>query len=114
MEEESELVGRKVKAHGTFDFMIRRRGKIVGIVFAKRNMMEEGMIQCAIGCEVAAELEESDIVHGIVTDYIQWCLIRSSNDKIEFQESSLWITSGIPDRQSLSKIAGTIYAMLSD
>jgi hypothetical protein len=111
---EENLDGKFVKAHGHFEFMIRRGGKAVCIVEAKRDDFEQGMAQDLVGCEVAAEVGGLDIVYGIVTNYIQWNLLRSGNEKIELDECSLRLKSDGPDLESLKEIVEKIYAMLSD
>jgi hypothetical protein len=111
---EEDLVGNFVKAHGHFEFMLRRGQKAVCIVEAKKDDIEQGMAQDLVGCEVAAELGGLDIVYGIVTNYIQWNFFRSLNHKIEKEERSLCLTPNGPERESLRAIAEKIYAMLSN
>ena len=111
---EEDLVGNFVKAHGHFEFMLRRGSKAVCIVEAKKDDVEQGMAQDLVGCEVAAEVGGLDIVYGIVTNYIQWNFLRSLNDKVEKEECSLRITPNGPERESLKEIAEKIYGMLSN
>jgi len=111
---EEDLVGNFVKAHGHFEFMLRRGQKAVCIVEAKKDDIEQGMAQDLVGCEVAAEIGGLDIVYGIVTNYIQWNFFRSLNDKVEREECSLCLTPNGPERESLRAIAEKIYAMLSN
>jgi hypothetical protein len=111
---EEDLNGKIVKAHGHFEFMLRRGNKAVCIVEAKKEDFEQRMAQDLIGCEVAAELGDLDIVYGIVTNYIQWNFLRSLDDAINMQECTLDLTDeGVPELQSLRKITGKIYGMLS-
>ena len=110
---EEDLVGNFVKAHGHFEFMLRRGNKAVCIVQAKKDDLEQGMVQNLVGCEVAAEEGGLDIVYGIVTNYIQWNFLSSLNDKVEWEECSLNISPEGPKRNSLKKIAEKIYGMLS-
>jgi hypothetical protein len=110
---EEHLVGNFVKAHGFFEFMLRRGKKAVCIVEAKKDDVENGLKQNLVGCEVVAEVEGLDIVHGIVTNYIQWNFLRNLNDKVEMEECSLRLTPYGPERKSLQKIAEKIYAMLA-
>ena len=111
---EEDLVGKIVKAHGHFEFMLRRAKKAVCIVQAKKDDLEQGMVQNLVGCEVAAEEGGLDIVYGIVTNYIQWNFFRSLNDKVEREECSLRLTPNGPERESLKEIAEKIYEMLSN
>jgi len=111
---EEDLVGNFVKAHGHFEFMLRRGNKAICIVEAKKDDVEQGMAQDLVGCEVAAEVAGLDIVYGIVTNYIQWNFLRSLNDKVEKEECSLRLTPNGPERESLKEIAEKIYGMLSN
>jgi hypothetical protein len=111
---EENLDGIFVKAHGHFEFMIRRGGKAICIVEAKKDDIEQGMAQDLVGCEVAAEVGGLDVVYGIVTNYIQWNFLRSGNERIEMEECSLRLKSDGPDLESLKEIVEKIYAMLSD
>jgi hypothetical protein len=111
---EEDLTGDFVKAHGHFEFMLRRGNKAVCIVEAKKEDFDQGMAQDLVGCEVAAEVGGLDIVYGIVTNYIQWNFLRSLNDKVEFEVCSLDLTPEGPERKSLQKITEKIYAMLSN
>jgi hypothetical protein len=110
---EKDLNGQVVKAHGHFDFVLRRGNKAVCIVEAK-NDINQGMALDLVGCEVAAELGGLDIVYGIVTDYIKWILLRSLNDKVEKDECVLATTQDGPTEESLKEIAEKIYGMLSN
>ena len=110
---EEDLVGNFVKAHGHFEFMLRRGNKAVCIVEAKKDDFEQGMAQDLVGCEVAADIGGLDVVYGIVTNCISWNFLRSLNDKVEMEECTLRITPDGPDKMSLQEIAEKIYAMLS-
>ena len=111
---EEDLVGDFLKAHGHFEFVLCRGNKRVCIVEAKKDDMEQGMAQDLLGCEVAAEVDHSDSVFGIVTNYIQWNFLRSLDEKIELEECAMDITGDGPVQTSLLKITSKIYAMLSD
>jgi len=114
IEVEEDLNGEYVKAHGHFEFVLRRGKKKVCIVEAKKDDLMQGMAQDLLGCEVQAEIGQLDVVYGIVTNYVQWNFLRSLNDKIELEECSLELGPIGPDMTSLGKIVGKIYAMLSD
>jgi hypothetical protein len=51
---EEDLVGNFVKAHGHFEFMLRRGNKVVCIIEAKKDDVEQGMAQDLVGCEVGS------------------------------------------------------------
>ena len=112
---EEDLDGEMVKAHGHFEFVLRRGNKRVCIVEAKKEDMDQGIAQDLIGCEVAADIDGLDIVYGIVTNYYQWMFFRSLNESIEKDQVSLRTNnSGVPTVDSLAEITGKIYSMLSD
>ncbi len=111
---EEDLPGKFIKAHGRFEFMIRRGGKAVCIIEAKKDDIDQGMAQDLVGCEVAAELGGLDVVYGIVTNYVQWNFFCLRDDKVEMEECSICITPEGPEKQSLKRIAEKIYSMLSD
>ncbi|KAH9103938.1 hypothetical protein LEN26_015156 [Aphanomyces euteiches] len=114
IEVEKNLTGDYVMAYGHFEFVLRRGNKKVWIVEAKRDNLLQGMAQNLVGCEVAAEINNLDVVYGIVSDYVRWNFLKSTNDKIELEECGLDIDEQGPSLSSLSKICGKIYAMLSD
>ncbi|KAL7427171.1 hypothetical protein ACHAXH_001004 [Discostella pseudostelligera] len=111
---EEDLVGNYVKAHGRFEFMLKRKNTAICIVEAKKDDIDQGMAQDLVGCEVAAEVGKLDVVYGIVTNYVQWNFCCSRNDKVEFEECSLHLKSYGPHRESLKEIVEKIYSMLSD
>lgn len=111
---EEDVYGRTLGAHGHFEFMIKRGNKVVCVVEAKKDDMEQGMTKVLVGCEVVAECGESDVVYGIVTNYLNWSFLRSFNDKIELEENTLSFYNNLPILDSLKEITGKIYAMLSD
>ena len=110
---EKELCGKDVNANGHFDFMLKRGEKTICIVEAKKNDFEQGMAQALVGCEVAADIGGSDIVYGIVTNYIQWNFFRSLNGKVEMEECSLDLIPEGTQRDSLKKVAEKIYSLLA-
>ena len=89
-------------------------GIAASAINAKKDDMEQGMAQDLLGCEVAAEVDHSDSVFGIVTNYIQWNFLRSLDEKIEMEECAMDITGDGLVQTSLLKITSKIYAMLSD
>jgi hypothetical protein len=112
---EEDLEGTFVKARGHFQFILRRQNKIVCLVVAKKEQLEQGMVQDLVGCEVAAEIGELSCVYGIVTNYVEWLFLRSLDDKIEMDFSVLTSTSDhVTDKESLKVIVGKMYAILSE
>ncbi|CAK5105769.1 unnamed protein product [Aphanomyces euteiches] len=108
------MEGDYVKAHGHFEFVLRRGEKKVCIVEAKKDDLLQGMAQDLLGCEVQSEKCHLDDVEGIVTNYVQWNFLRNLNDRIELEECALDIGPTGPSLETLDKICGKIYAMLSD
>ena len=111
---EEELTGKNLSANGHFEFMLQRGNKRVCIVEAKKEDMEQGRAQCLIGCEVASDLDNLRVVYGIVTTFELWTFLRSCDDRIEQDHTLLLMEEGVVNPDSLKKIAGKIYAMLSD
>jgi hypothetical protein len=110
---DEDLVGNFVKAHGHFEFMLRRGKKAVCIVQAIKEDFEQGMAQVLVGCEVAADVEALDTVYGIVTNYFPWDFVRSLDDMVAVEECSIGITPNGPTREALKEITEKIYAMLT-
>jgi len=111
---EEDLNGVNVKANGHFEFMLKRKNKRICIVEAKKDDMEQGMVQDLVGMEVASDLNDLDTVYGIVTNYVEWMFLKSQNDKIERDVDTLNFEKQVATVESLKRIAGKIYALLSD
>jgi len=86
----------------------------VYIVEAKKDDMEQGMVQDLLDCEVATEICHLDTVYGIVTNYVQWNFLHSLDDKIELEGCILNPSKEELAKTCLLQITGKIYAMLSD
>ncbi len=72
------------------------------------------MVNALVGMEVASDLNGLDTVYGIVTNYVQWIFLKSRNDKIERDVSTLDFEKQVATVKSLKRIAGKIYAFLSE
>jgi len=59
-------------------------------VEAKKDNMEQGMVQALLGCEVAAKIGHLDIVYGIITNYVQWNFLHSFDESFELK-NAFWI-----------------------
>jgi hypothetical protein len=112
IEVNEDIVGKEMKAHAHFDFVLSRGNKRVYIVVAKKGDMERAVVDNLIGCEVASEIRGLDCVYGIVTDYVLWNFLRCSKERIDMHECILGAHHGNPDAGSLQQIAGKIYAIL--
>ena len=111
---EEDLSGEQVKANGHFEFMLKRKDKIVCIVEAKHYDLQQGIAQDLVGMEVASDVDDLDVVYGIVTNYAEWIFLKNHNDKVEMDEDVLKRENGTPTLESLKRITGKIYALLSD
>jgi hypothetical protein len=112
---EEDLNGVNVKANGHFEFMLKRNNKRLCIVEAKKDDMDQGLAQNLVGMEVASDLDSLDTVYGLVTNYIEWMFLKSQNDKVEKHLDSLTFDEfEVATVESLKRIAGKIYALLSE
>jgi hypothetical protein len=109
-----DVKGVNVKANGHFEFMLKRNNKILCIVEAKKDNMDQGMAQNLVGMEVVADLDGTDTVYGIVTNYMEWLFLKSQNDKIERDIDTLNFENQVTTVESLKRVAGKIYALLSE
>jgi hypothetical protein len=94
--------------------MLKRKDKVVCIVEAKHYDFQQGIAQDLVGMEVASDVDNLDVVYGIVTNYAEWIFLKNHNDKVEMDEDVLKREIGTPTLESLKRIAGKIYALLSD
>jgi hypothetical protein len=111
IEFDGKLSGGCVKAHGRFEFILRRNDRYVCVVQAKNYDFEQGMIQNIIGSEIASDVRGLDCVYGIVTNFDKWVFLKSSNNQIECDRKSS--VRNFHDTEGLKEVAGKIYAMLS-
>jgi len=111
---EEDLSGEQVKANVHFEFMLKRKDKIVCIVEAKHYDLQQGIAQDLVGMEVASDVDDLDVVYGIVTNYAEWIFLKNHNDKVEMDEDILDRENETPTLKSLKRITGKIYALLSD
>ena len=114
VEIEEDMEGSILRAHGHFEFVIRRGDKRVCIVEAKEHDMKKGMVQDLLGCEVVSEKDSSSVVYGIVTNFDKWIFLKSCDDKIEVDQNE---ALGFEDDGSLKAdelliIVEKIYGML--
>lgn len=90
------------------------KDKVVCIVEAKHYDLQQGMAQDLVGMEVASDVDDLDVVYGIVTNYAEWIFLKNHNDKVEMDEDILDRENETPTLKSLKRITGKIYALLSD
>ena len=111
---EEDLNGKYIKAKSHFEMIIVKGDTRICIVQAKKEDMEQGLAQCLLGCEMISELEKKKTVYGIVTNYEMWRLIKITDEVIYKEELTLDVANKILNENSLKKIMGKIYKMLSD
>ncbi len=111
---EEDVIGKQVHVNGHFEFVIQRGNKRICIVEAKKDDFAKGFAQDLFGCEAMAEGEELNLVYGIVTNYMEWYFVRSTDLKVENDQSPIELVNGNLTYDSVKKIAEKIYAMLSD
>ena len=84
------------------------------IVQSKKQKMGQALTKALLGGEIIADLENASEVYAIATDYHEWQFAKTTDDGIFVDACTLHIISGIPTKESVAKIAGKIYAILTD
>eukprot|EP00842_Homolaphlyctis_polyrhiza_P002078 jgi/Hompol1/2871/HPOL_006203-RA len=115
---EHTMNGNRVYASGRFEFVLTRKvegvTKRLCIVEAKHDNFEQGLAQNLLGCEVAADLDDSDVVYGIVTNFEKWFFIKDMDDQIFLDENNSinFDINGVPVKDQLKRVVGKIYDLL--
>ncbi|KAI8904876.1 hypothetical protein EDD86DRAFT_278042 [Gorgonomyces haynaldii] len=110
----AELNGKRVDAHGHFEFILTRGSKRVCIVEAKQEQFHQGMAQDLLGCEVAADLDNSSEVYGIVTNFTQWIFLKSQDERILADERSvIGFDRDRPKEEDLREVVGKLHSLLA-
>lgn len=104
--------GKRLQTKAYFDFLISHGNKRVGVIQAVQDDMEQGLVQCVLGCEVLSDVERLPVVYGIVTNYTQWIFVRSDSDYIYEHYTTLETNNYIPTMEGLQTLAGKIYSIL--
>lgn len=110
---EEDIEGVRVRAHGHFEFVLKRGDKRLCIVEAKEKKLLQGKTQSLLGCESLCDVEELAVTYGIATNYVEWFLFKNEADKIT--EEMRAITDGAdghPTLDSLKEVANKIIAIL--
>ena len=83
------------------------------IVEAKHEDFEQGLAQSLLGCEAAADLDNSHVVYGIVTNFNRWIFFKDMDEEIALDNDNfLGFDGDVPRRDQLMTIVGKIYALL--
>ena len=109
---EEEIEGSRVHTHGRFEFVLKRGGKRICIVEAKKDDILQAKTQSLVGCESLCDVEELSVTYGIATNYLVWCFLKNEADKVTEEMLTLSLDSGHPTIESLRTIANKIISIL--
>jgi hypothetical protein len=113
IEVEENIRGTRIKTNGKFEFVLYRGGKRICITQAKTGDTMQGRAQALLGCETLSDIQGLSTVYCVIADSLRWDFLCSKDDIIEIYSTSLEFKRGVPTRQSLGKIAGKLYSLLS-
>ena len=85
---EQDLDGKRVDAHVHFEFVLARGNKRICIVEAKEEKFKQVMAQALLGCEVAADIDDSHEVYTVVTNVEKWIFLKNLDEEILCDESN--------------------------
>lgn len=110
-----KFTGTQVKANATFEFVIENEPRILYCLQAIAST-DDGIAQCLVGCEVVSEVNQANIVHGLVFNENNWVIVRSCNDCVELDEAYRYpLVRGCNiNVDVLRELTGMIYAILAD
>ena len=108
---EQDLDGERVHAHSHFEFILTHHCKRICIIEAKKEQFEQGLAQNLLGCEVAADLDNSHEVF-CVTNFEKWIFLKSLDNAIMVDESNTISFTGVPDRTQLKLVVGKLHSLL--
>ncbi|KAF8419536.1 hypothetical protein EV426DRAFT_538514, partial [Tirmania nivea] len=92
---EERILGKNIHTDGNFEFVVQIGGKKICIFEANKNDIEQDIAQDLLGYEAVADIENSECVLGIITNYLLWSFFKSHEDYIEYEEATLTIVSGM-------------------
>ena len=67
------LEGKDIKTRGHFEFVLKRGNKMVSIVEAKKDDMEQGIAENLLGCEAVADVEKWIALWGLSRTTMNGC-----------------------------------------
>ena len=111
---EEDVDGVNIHTNGHFEFVLQKGDRRVCIVEAKKEEMEKGMAQSLLGCEAIADVENASVVYAVVTNFRQWYFLKDTDDAIFRNATTLTTINDTPDKESVARIAGMLYSLLSD
>jgi hypothetical protein len=110
---EEAIRGNRVRAHGVFEFVLKRNDKRLCIVDAKREDLLQGRAHGLLGCEALCDVEDIPVTYAIATNYTEWLFLK--NEAAVITEQLLTISfdeDGHPIMDSLKRITDKIIAIL--
>lgn len=111
---EEDVDGVNVHTNGHFEFVLQKGTIRVCIVEVKKEEMEKGMAQSLLGCEAIADIENVSVVYAVVTNFLQWYFLKDTDELIFRNATTLTTIDDTPSKESVARIAGMLYALLSD
>lgn len=110
---EEDVDGNRVHAHGHFEFVLKRGGKRLCIVEAKKDDILQGKVQSLVGCESLCDVDNLSIAYGVATNYLEWCFLKNSADEVVEEMLTLSLLNNQPTAESVRIIANKICSILS-
>ncbi|CAK4496314.1 unnamed protein product, partial [Aphanomyces euteiches] len=101
---EEDVAGKNVLLNGRFEFVLKRGKKRISLVEAKREDMQQGLVQSVTGLEALADVENLSVTYGIVTNFLMWTFVISEDTKARKHEYSLRTVETIPSFEGLKEL----------
>eukprot|EP01032_Pedospumella_encystans_P009971 gene9971-11687_t len=111
---DEDVDGVNIRYNGHFEFVLQKGTRKICIVVAKQEEMEKGMAQSLLGCEAIADVENESVVYAVVTNFLQWYFLKDADHQIFRNATTLATSDDIPTKESVARIAGMLYAMLTE
>jgi hypothetical protein len=112
---EDSLIGNRVHAHGKFEFMLKRKKKRICIVEVKEQDLDKGEVQNLLGCEVLVDVDNTEVVYGIVSTFTRWIFLKNTDDKVLYDKrTNIDFENDLPKIEDLKEVTAKIYSILSD
>jgi len=111
---EEDVIGKNVRVHGRFEFVLKRGRKRISIVEAKRDDIPQGIAQNVAGLEALCDVEGLERTFGIVTNYLEWIFISDDDETIRRIDETLKVRRSMPSKESLKEVLGLICGLLSN
>jgi hypothetical protein len=110
---EEDIIGKRVRAHGHFEFVLKRGDRRICIVEAKKEKIEQGITQSLLGCESLCDIEGLPVTYGISTNFLEWCFLKNEADKITEEGLGVIMDGhGRPTVETLRTVTNKIISIL--